>query len=448
MGATKEIAEWVCSTKYSDFDQDLIKHTKVLCLDGLGMAAGAVNMGQSQAMIKYVKECAAPPEAGVVGAGFRTSVEYAALANGSIAHTSELEADTFPEGTYMVSVFPTAFALGEKLHLPGKDVIMANIIGYEVTARLALACLAMFDRGFTTAPLTGAIGCAAMAAKILNLGVYETMMALSLAASQAGGLLRQTGTGAHLYEAGLAGRNGISAALLAKHGMTGQPNIIEGFKGLCYATAGVEEPDLKLGTFRIRDVEMKWYPCCFLEQQAIYTVQELIRENNIAADEVDSVRVEIYPQFQVAVKYQHPENEDQARFSLPHSIAAAFLDGKIFLGSYTDEKVKDPRFLAFRDKVKMVVHEDWSIPTGEGLVGRDVPVTIKLTNGKEYSKVAPAMDAAMPHSEEMIIEKFNTCMDEGGFSRAQAKKAAKLIKELDEIEDVLEIMNIFTYPEK
>ena len=48
----------------------------------------------------------------------------------------------------------------------------------------------------------------------------------------------------------------------------------------------------------------------------------------------------------------------------------------------------------------------------------------------------------------MILEKLNTCMDEGGFSRAQTEKAAKLIKELDEIEDVLEIMNIFTYPEK
>jgi len=133
---------------------------------------------------------------------------------------------------------------------------------------------------------------------------------------------------------------------------------------------------------------------------------------------------------------------------LPHSIAAAFLDRKVFLGSYTNEKVKDPRFRAFRDKVKMVVHEDWSIPTGRGLTGRDLPVTIRLTNGKEYKRVAPAMDAATPHSEEMIIEKFNNCMDEGGFSRAQAEKAAKLIKELDEIEDVLEIMNIFTYPEK
>jgi len=254
MGATKEIAEWVNNLKYRDLDADLINHTKILCASDLSMNLAAVKMGQSQAIINYVKECVAPPEAGVIGAGFRTSAEYASLANGTVSHSSEYEDDTFPEGTYMVSVYPTAFALGEKLHLSGKDVIMANIIGYEITARTSLAALACFDRGFTPAPLFGAIGVAAMASKMLNLDVEKTTMALSLAASQAGGLLRQTGTGAHLYEAGIAGRNGISAAVLAKHGLTGQPDILEGVKGLFYATAGVTEPDLKLGTFRIRDV--------------------------------------------------------------------------------------------------------------------------------------------------------------------------------------------------
>jgi len=448
MGATTEIAEWVVNTKYSDFDSELVEHTKVLCLDGLGMTAGAVNMTQSRAIIDYVKECAAPPEAGVIAAAFRTSVEYAALANGSIAHTSELEADTFPEGTYMVSVFPTAFALGEKLHLSGKDVIMANIIGYEVTARLALACLPMFDRGFTPAPLTGAVGCAAMAAKMMNLGVHETTMALSLATSQAGGLLRQTGTGAHLYEAGLAGRNGISAAMMAKHGLTGQPDIIEGFKGLCYATSGVEEPDLQLGTYRIRDVQMKWYPCCFLEQQSIRTVEEMIREHAIAAEKVESVIVDVYPQFLTAVKYQQPANEDQARFSLPHSIAACFLDSKVFLDSFSDQKVKDPEFHAFREKVKITVNQDFTLPPGAGLAGHEIPITIKLKDGTEYRKVAPAMEAETTHSAELIRDKFSECTRRGGFSRDKADRVAKMILSLDEVRDISDLMDLLTFPEK
>jgi hypothetical protein len=49
-------------------------------------------------------------------------------------------------------------------------------------------------------------------------------MAVSVAASHTHWLiLRQIGTGAHLYEAGLAGRNGTALATLAKHGLTGQP---------------------------------------------------------------------------------------------------------------------------------------------------------------------------------------------------------------------------------
>ena len=75
------------------------------------------------------------------------------------------------------------------------------------------------------------IGNAAMAAKMLQLDVEQTASAMSLAASQAAGMARQTGTGAHLIESGFAGRNGICAATLAKRGYTGNRTIFEGPAG-------------------------------------------------------------------------------------------------------------------------------------------------------------------------------------------------------------------------
>jgi 2-methylcitrate dehydratase PrpD len=51
-------------------------------------------------------------------------------------------------------------------------------------------------------------------------------------------ILSQTGTGSHLYEAGLAGRNGISSAILAMHGLTGQPDILEMPRGYLHGVAG------------------------------------------------------------------------------------------------------------------------------------------------------------------------------------------------------------------
>ena len=70
-----------------------------------------------------------------------------------------------------------------------------------------------------------------MAAKMLKLNVEQTAWAMSLAASQATGIARQTGSGAHLIEAGFVGRDGICAAMLAKIGYTGSPTILEGRGG-------------------------------------------------------------------------------------------------------------------------------------------------------------------------------------------------------------------------
>lgn len=445
MGATKEIAEWVCSTGYSNFDPDLVKYTKKLCVNGLGTPFVGCKMRAGQAVINYVRELRAPPEAGVIAGGFRTSVEYAAFANGATSHAPELEDDAEPESCYTVGIFPLAFALGEKLHLSGKEVIEAFVIGFEVAVKLAAKCGEALTRGFITDCQFGTVGAAATAAKMLKLGVHETTMALSIAASQSSGLLRQCGTGGHLYESGLCGRNGMSAAMLAKLGLTGQPDILECPNGLCYALAGVTDlDDLQLGTFRLRSVIMKKYPCCNVQHHIINTVIELRKEHNISADDVETIQIDTNPGLLRTCRYHHPSNEDNARFSLPHSIAAALLDDKVWVDSYTDEKARDPKFHAVRDKVKMVVHAEWD--TG-GIAGPETPVTIRLKNGVEYRKVAPSAGVTIVLSDEEIFDRY---MDSAlrVLSRDKAEQALRMILALDEVKDISELMTILAFPER
>jgi len=443
MGATKEIAEFVYANKYSDFDSDVIKHTKDLCLNGIGMAFAGVNLPTSQAVINYVREAGTPPEAGVIGAGFRSSAEFAALANGMSSHATEWEDVGSPEVIYMVGIFPTAFAMGEKVGLSGKEVIQLTIIGYEVASNLSLNCVEAAKRGFQLASTFCCIGTSAMAAKALGLGVDKTIMAMSLAASQACGLQGQTATGAHLYESGICGRNGISAALLAKRGLTGRTDIFETPNGFCDAVAGTTELHLQLGGWRIKNAGSKSYPCCFLEQNVISTVLELIREHNIRAEDVDGVQLDIYPKLTRAVRYFHPTNAEEARFSFPHSIAAAFLEEKVSLDSFTEEKARDPRFHAFRDKVEMVVHPDW----GSGISRPGVPITIKLKDGVEYKKVSAAMIAPKFFSDKEIMDNFiNRAAPILSYS--QAKQVAEMVLALDEAKDISSLMEVITFPKK
>ncbi|MBI4192215.1 MAG: MmgE/PrpD family protein [Betaproteobacteria bacterium] len=230
MQTTQKLAEYVCSTKYDDFDSEVINRAKVLCLSSLGAAVWGSRLRAGQILATYVKDTGATPEAGVIGAGFRTSAELASLANGTANHSTELEDVSHPGAIYTCQIIPAVFALGEKLQAPGKTILEGFILGHEVQSRMGMKC--PHGRGWQHASHLGTIGVAAGAAKMLRLGVEETTNALSIAASLGSGLVRQTGTEAHLFEAGAAGGNGIAAAMLAKHGLNGNPNIMEGNGGI------------------------------------------------------------------------------------------------------------------------------------------------------------------------------------------------------------------------
>ena len=212
----------------------------------------------------------------------------------------------------------------------------------------------------------------------------KTAHALSLAASQAQGIARQTGAGAHLVEAGFADRNGICAAALAALGYTGNPAILEGPGGFMDLWSGQPDFDLPLGEgFKVMDIGIKKYPCCYLQQRNIDGVLDLIAEHKISWEDVESVEHEINQTVSMYLKYAQPETGEDARFSLEHSTVACFFDQDVFLDSYTDEKARDARFKEARKKVKVTVHPEWP----GGYFAFESPLTIRMKDGREFKKL-------------------------------------------------------------
>lgn len=450
MGAktTKEIAQWLCAGGYQDFSQELIDYTKNMALSHLGMTVAGSAMPLGKIAMEYVRCQDGSVESGVLGSGFQTSVEYAALANGSLAHTTELEDYSFPEGLYSCGSWPTVFAMGEKLHLPGKDIIEAYILGYEVGARIGMASEKAIADGYLNAAGCLTIGSAAMAAKLLKLDVEKTTHALSIAASQANGIARQTGAGAHLIEAGFAGRNGICAATLAKLGFTGNPTILEGTGGFMDLWTDLPEFDLPLGDgYRAYQIGIKKYPCCYLMQRNIDGVRELIDQHSISWDEVESIEHGINHTVSLYLKYPQPETGEDARFSLQHSTVACFFDQKVFLDSYTDARSQDPKFFEARKKVKVQVHPEWE----HGYFAFNSPVTIRLKDGTVHEKecIEAKGDPTQRLSTEEVRGKYMESMDFADtFSRKTTETAADMTLSLDCLEDVSELVSLLTFPDK
>ena len=99
MRTTAELAEYVCRTGYADIDRAVIARTKHLSLSALGSAVLGSGMDVTRLLADYGRPHGGPEEAGVIGARYRTSAEWAAAINCTAAHCTELEDVAWPEAT-------------------------------------------------------------------------------------------------------------------------------------------------------------------------------------------------------------------------------------------------------------------------------------------------------------------------------------------------------------
>jgi 2-methylcitrate dehydratase PrpD len=446
MRTTRQLADYVRQTGYGDIAPEVIERAKDLSLRSLGSAALGARMEVSRLMVDYVRGLGAPQEAGVIGHGFRTSADWAAVLNCTSSHCTELEDVAWPDATYTCFLIPTVFALGDKLRSSGRELLEALVLGFEITSApgVVLADAGGVARGWLTGALLGSVGVAAAAAKLARLNPDQTLNAMAIAASFGAGLNRQTGSGAHVVEAGFAGRNGIMAADLAARGLTGNPTIFEGRAGYWDAIAGQPEIDFPLGRgagFRIMAVGMKKYPCCYLTQRIIDGVLELKAQHGLSADDIENVEIGVNRIFPQILKYPDPQNAEQARFSLPHIIASAISGERMSVDTFTEAKVRDPALLAQRSKLKMTVHPEW----GEAQLGEKNTLKIALRDGRVLEKVCVTAkgDPENPLTRDEVLASFSACTDNLMPKDRQAQAAA-LLGDLETVADVSELLALFT----
>lgn len=415
IGNARRIARYVVATRLSDFAPQVVERAKDLCLSSIGSAVLGAGMAVPRTVSEFVRAQRCAPEAGVIGHGFATSAELAAMLNCNASHCTELEDVAWPEAQYTCCLIPAMFSLGQHLGSTGAAVIEAIIVGFEVAARPGMVCSnhGAAARGFLSCANNGTIGAAAGAAKLMGLTEAQVCDAVTLAASMGGGLVRQTGSAAHVVEAGFAARDGITAAKLARLGIGGNPDILDGRAGYYDALAGQPELTFELavgGNARILAVGQKKYPCCYMLQRIIDGVRSLAREHGFAGDEVAEVRVEVNAAFPAIMKYPRPADVEQARFSLPHVVAAALAGEPMDVGTFSEDRLNHPSIVAGRDRVRMIVRESWG---QDQLGGRDV-VTIELVDGRTFQTVCTRAhgDAEDPLTREETLEKFFACTGE------------------------------------
>lgn len=457
MGITEKISHFIVETGYKQIPKEGISNAKMAILDCLGCALAGSRELVGKKITEYVKEIGGRPEATIIGAGCKTSAAQAALANGTLAHA--LDYDDYTAGKWpghpTAPVLPVVLALGEKLRISGKEALESYILGVEVEGKIGSAIgVRNYELGWHTTAIAGTIGATAAAAKILKLTPKEIRIALAIAASEASGLVRNFGTMSKPLHAGLAARNGIEAALLARGGFTANESIIEGEgpNGFCLVFCGGSKCDLEeinAGLGLPFDIvhpgfSVKLYPCCALIHRCIDAILYLIKKYKLSPEEVAEVKCRTGAFIAQDLIYSSPKRALEGKFSMQYCMAIALLDGEVGLKQFTDEKVSDPKVQNLIKKVRYV-HPKGVI----GMVESErLPeaVTVRMLDGKEYQyevKVARGYPQN-PISEDELASKYRHC---AGLvlSAREVELSLELISNLETLDNLTNVMDVL-YP--
>jgi 2-methylcitrate dehydratase PrpD len=247
-------------------------------------------------------------------------------------------------------------------------------------------------------------------------------MALGMAASMASGSRQQFGTMTMPLHAGLASRNGVTAAELAARGLTSDRGILESRMGFCalYGGAGGAALDeLTRGLGEAWEIQtagyvLKPYPCGAPLQRAIDAILALRARHAIDPDAVREIRVGVSYIFEGVLIRTDPRTGLEGKPSLEFCAASAMLDGRLGLEAFTDERVRDPRVRAMMARVRK--HVDPALVRGAPGVARDAfgdrpTVPVALADGREVSETVRFARGSPenPMSEAEIAGKYRDC---------------------------------------
>ncbi len=388
------IASWVASLKYSDIPGEVVEEVKKRFVDTA--AVGVAAIGEEPVRIAYslAKSVAGGSLSTLLwGTSHRSSPDLAAFANGCAVRYFDFN-DTYlsKEALHPSDTIPAVMAAAEIADADGRRLVEGIVAAYEVAARLADS-YSVRARGWDHTVYIG-IASAVGAAKVLGLDERGIEHAINIEVTT-GLALRQTRAGELSMWKGCAAahaaRNGLLAALLAWRGMTGPSPVFEGKFGFFkVALCGdkFELAPLGEGGFKVMQTSIKYWPVEYHSMSAVEAALK-IREaaGELKPDDIESVEVRTFTvSYRIIVEDPEkwdPRTRETADHSLPYIIAAALLDGKVWLDTFKPERFLAEDVRKVMKRMKIEVDPDYDKIYPEGIPNR---IKVKLRDGRVFEE--------------------------------------------------------------
>ena len=408
---------------FEDVPPDVVAQAQCCLLDLAGVAASGAETDLARIVCRHAVRLFGSPEGGarMMMDGRRASAAGAAYAGASLIDSFDAhDGHVLTKGHAGVAILPALLAVidAEGLAPSGPDLLATLTLGYEIATRAGIALHASVT-DYHTSGAWSALGCAAVAARLLHLSPEQTREALGIAEYHGprSQMMRCIDFPTMLKDgSGWGALAGISAAYLAQDGFTGAPAITMDAADQAALWAD-------LGTrWRIREQYFKPYPVCRWAQPAVEAVHSLLQAQGLTAADVAEVEIR---SFAAAVRLASvaPKTTEEAQYSLPFPVAAMIVHGRIGAAEITGHGLTDPAVLAVSRSLRLV--EDAGF-TARFPAERLAVATIRTRDDRRFTSAPmPARgNPENPLSADEIGAKFRALAARLGPARIAAIEAA------------------------
>lgn len=415
------VIEFVHDTTIADLPESVISFGQRCLLDLLGVAAAGRLTELSGIVHAHARrhfgagDLAAP----MLFDGRAVSPAGAALAGGmTIDAIDAHDGHNLTKGHTGCHQLPALLALttAEQLDDPA-EFLASLVVGYEFATRAGIALHAT-ALDYHTSGAWGAVGAAALGARVLGLDHQATFEAMGIGEYHGprSQMMRVIDHPTMLKDgSGWGAMAGVSAAYLAADGFTGAPAV------------SINDPAVAdlwrdLGSnWIIADQYFKPYPVCRWAQPAVEAALELRRTYQINADDVTGIEVTTFHEA-ARLTTAAPTTTEHAQYSLPFPVAAAIARGRLGATEVTSAALRDPEILRLARLVKITESDQHNAAFPANRYAR---VSLTLSHGGRFESedTEPRGDAQHHLSDDEMAVKFSALASPSlGEDRAEAIK--------------------------
>lgn len=463
---TRAMARFVAKTRYDQLPQNVSDIIKKSILDTIGVIIPAsMIMPGIKEVMDLVIGAGGKEESTILSYGVKVPCWTAAFANGVRGHALDY-GDGHLEAVFRVgcSVVPPALAVAERVgKVSGRDFITAVAVGEEVLCRLGVAVARRRQElgPWHCGVLLGYFGATASASKLLELNEEGIDRAFGIAFLQAGGTLGVTSSESNLrgMYPGFVGQTGVLAALMAEKGILGPRGCLGSRYGLfdVYFHGEYDREALvdNLGKeFEVAHLSFKPWPACAFAHPYIDAMLGIISEYHLTPEDIREIDVfsgEICQELCEPIdidKGRVPSTTNEAKRSIPFSVAVAALKGKVSCRDFTPEGLRDTTVLKMAQKVKLILDPELDDEkfTKKGNQLPPGKVQIKSRQGETYAKRVefPYGHHLNPMTTQDLVKKFRDCVSFSPkpISEKNVEQVIEGIMHLEEVTDIEDILRL------